>query len=81
MIDVGANFKEGRTNPLCPLCQESDTQSHLMSCSKLNVNVMTNQTITEYSDLFSTSMDKKMAVVKVLYENYRKRKKLIEEIE
>ena len=81
MIAVGHNYKEGRMDPLCPLCQESDTQSHLMSCSKLNVNVMTNQTITEYSDLFSTSMDKKMAVVKVLYENYRKRKKLIEEIE
>ena len=79
MIDVGANFKEGRTNPLCPLCQESDTQSHLMSCSKLNVNVVTNQTMPEYSDLFSTSLVKKMAVVKVLRENFRKRKKLTEQ--
>ena len=65
MIAVGANFKQGRINPMCPLCQESDTQSHLMSCIKLNVNVVTNLTWTEYYDLFSTSLDKKMAVVKV----------------
>ena len=79
MIAVGHNFKEGRIDPLCPLCQESDTQNHLMSCSKLIVNVVTSQTMPEYSDLFCTNLDKKMAVVKILHENYRKRKKLTEE--
>ena len=56
MIAVGHNFKEGRIDPLCPLCQESDTQNHLMSCSKLIVNVVTSQTMPEYSDLFGTNL-------------------------
>ena len=52
-----------------------------MACSKLNENVVTKSALPEYSDLFCTNLNKKMAVVKILSENVRKRKKLIEKTE
>ena len=41
MMTVGANYKQGVDNPICPVCKvetELDSQTHLMVCKKLNIN-------------------------------------------
>ena len=52
-----------------------------MVCTRLNDNVVTSQTIPEYDDLFKPDLDKKMAVVKVLKENFQKRKKVLKNLQ
>ena len=84
MLAVGANFKEGRKNPFCPVCKivtVYDSQNHLMLCTKLNVNIVTIQQMPEYDDLFKSTLKKKMYVVKVLRENFQKRTKLTEKVQ
>ena len=70
--------------PICPVCKidtEYDSQYHLMVCTRLNENVVTSHTSPEYDDLFKPDLDKKMAVVKVLKENFQKRKEFLKNLQ
>ena len=81
MINVGANYKQGKKNPICPLCKlasENDTQKHLMWCTELNDNIVATKNIPEYDNLFKSSLNKKIAVVKILKENLKQRNKILE---
>ena len=80
MVEVGANYKQGVKFPICPVCKidtEYDSQCHLMLCTRLNENVVSNQSSPEYDDLFKPDLGKKMAVVQVLKENFQKRKDMM----
>ena len=78
MLAVGANFKQGVDNPVCPICKvEPDTQNHLMVCEDLNLNLVTTKDVPEYVDLFNSNLDDQVTVVKLLRENLKKRTKLL----
>ena len=78
MVEVGANFKQGVKHPICPVCHIGyDSQYHLMLCTRLNENVVTSQDTPKYDDLFKPELNKKMAVVKILKENFQKRKNIL----
>ena len=82
MLPVGANFKQGgkTKNPFCPVCKivtEYDSQTHLMWCKKLNVNLVANQKIPQYDDLFNKSLKRKISVVQLLRKNLQKRNNII----
>ena len=81
MVQVGANFKQGKkVNPVCPVCKintEYDSQPHLMTCTKLNVNTLAKETSPQYDDLFSKNLKKKLAVVQILMKNFQERKRIL----
>ena len=78
MLDVGDNFsnKYGK-NVKCKLgCEESDTQSHLLSCQHLAGNdLLHSEDNVNYDDLFSNQVEDKLIVAAVLETKYRLRKK------
>ena len=78
MLDVGDNFsnKYGK-NAKCKLgCEESDTQSHLLSCQHLAGNdLLHSEDNVNYDDLFSNQVEDKLIVAAVLETKYRLRKK------
>ena len=80
MLNVGANFKAGNARPICPLCKaDYDSQNHLLVCPKLNDKNAISQSIPSYDDLFCENLRKKIAVVRILFEKFQIRKKLINE--
>lgn len=79
MVQVGANYKAGIQNPICPVCKsESDTQSHLLTCSKLNDPNTICKEIPVYENLFSNNSKLKMELVLKLRENFKKREKILQ---
>ena len=80
MLRVGANYKGKRTRPLCPMCKvEYDSQSHLLTCSKLNDNSPVGQDLPYYDDLFGKDIQKQVAVVRKLHQNLKRRQKILDE--
>ena len=81
MVQVGANFKKGKkVNPVCPLCKinsEYDSQPHLMTCTKLNVNTLAKEKIPQYDNLLSKNLEKKLTVVHLLKKNFQERKRIL----
>ena len=82
MLPVGANFKAQNPNPLCPLCKvEYDSQIHLLFCPKLlNINAVCKE-VPNYDDLFSQNVEKQQKIANILWENIKKREKLLKEIQ
>ena len=76
MVDVKENFKnkyvsaqtQADTALSCPLClSKEDSQEHLLSCKKLNQNLVINQSEKIcYSDIFSTSVEKNLIAITAL---------------
>ena len=84
MVAVGANYKQGVDNPVCPVCKvetEFDTQKHLMLCTRLNQNLVTSENLPDYLDLFKSDVEKQVTVAKLLKENLKKRTKILEKKE
>ena len=78
MVQVGANFKAGNNNPLCPICKIAyDSQNHLLLCPDLNERNIICKEVPQYEEIFKNNFKKKMAVVMKLWENFKKRQKLL----
>ena len=80
MLLVRANFKGSSKTLSCPICEkvtEYDSQAHLLVCTILNHNVLTYVDLPNYDDLFGKNLEKKIAVVRLLKENFQKRSKIL----
>ena len=52
-----------------------------MVCEDLNLNVVTTENVPDYLDLFNSNVDDIVTVAKLLRENLKKRKNLLEKKE
>ena len=80
MLLVGENYKHGQNVTTCPLCNDhskSDSQLHLLKCSKLNISNIVDKRAPDYEDLFCQNTTKKHTVAEFLKQNFTKRTKLI----
>ena len=67
---------------MCPLCRDPeslDSQQHLLLCTSLADNNLTQLEGPAYSDLFSTEVLKQIAVATLLVERFKLRKELMKE--
>ena len=77
MLAVGANYKAGNQKPTCPICKIAyDSQCHLLVCEKLLENTICDN-LPKYEDLFSQNLERKIAVVRILNENFKTREKIL----
>ena len=85
-VPFGSPFQENRV-PInfghtvsCPLClSKEDSQEHLLSCKKLNENLVINQKeFFCYNDIFSTSVEKNQIAIRALEKLMKKRKLLLD---
>ena len=77
MVNVGNNF--GRQEN-CKLCnKKSDSQEHLIQCSKLKQEVreVRKNKDVKPNDIYSGSMQRKIAAVKLFQKAIRKRKEIL----
>ena len=83
MLDVKANLKnKAHLNLMCPLCRDPeslDSQQHLLLCTSLTDNNLTQLEGPVYGDLFSTEALKQIAVATLLVERFKLRKELMKE--
>ena len=81
MLDISANFKNKVSSKWCPVCEDENTednQEHLLICPQL-VNHQLVLKIPKYENLFGNNNLKQMEVAAIIYENYTKRKKKIQD--
>ena len=82
MLKVKKNYKQSYKQLFCPICSKNseDTQQHLLECESLvNPNILTVK-VPEYNHLFSDNLDEQVSIVRMLKENFGKRRKLLEEV-
>ena len=56
-----------------------DDQPHLLQCDKLVSDSIITANLPEYEDLFSNEVNKQVVIVKLLKENFEKRRHFLEE--
>ena len=81
MLKVKKNYKQSYKQLFCPICSKNieDTQQHLLECEALvNPNILTVK-IPVYNHLFSDNLDEQVSIVRILKENFGKRRKLLDE--
>ena len=73
MLNVKANFKNGKTDLKCRKClKEEETQRHLTECSQLNDNcIVVKANIPKYEDIFSTESDKVEVIGRILLQKFQ----------
>ena len=72
-LDLQNNFKAGKSNLNCRLCNEHlEDQMHLLTCSALS-NVGHTQTTSQppYSDMFSQNIEELIQITKLLHDKYK----------
>ena len=76
MLDISANYKNKVSSKWCP--NTEDNQEHLLICPQL-LNHQLVLKIPKYENLFGNNIQKQMEVAAIIYENYTKRKKKIQD--
>ena len=67
MLDVKSNYKQGKSDLSCRLCQKSEeNQLHLLQCEGLKDSSLLTQHIPQYSDLMSQDHLKIEAIGRIL---------------
>ena len=82
MLFVRANFRHMYKDEICQLCcqlpgqQSVDTQEHLLSCSKLNIDTEVGKVGLDYENIFSSNLENQARITLLLESKFEKRKKL-----
>ena len=82
MVFVRANFRHMYKDEICQLCcqlpgqQSVDTQEHLLSCSKLNIDTEVGKVGLDYENIFSSNLENQARITLLLESKFEKRKKL-----
>ena len=84
MLDVKNNYKNRKyTDMLCPICcdpESTDSQQHLLVCQDLvEADLVSPGSRLCYDDLFSTDVQKQVAVATLLEKRFSKRRTLLKE--
>ena len=67
MLDLKSNYKQGKSDLLCRLCQNSEeNQLHLLQCEGLQDSSLLTQHIPQYCDLMSQDHIKIEAIGRIL---------------
>ena len=78
MLEVRTNYSGSFNDLRCPLCKLSeDTQQHLLECPTLHEQGEVVTKTIKYSDLFSTELNTKITVARIIKSKYEKRKKIL----
>ena len=82
MLRVKTNYKQSYKKLFCPVCKKEeieDSQPHLLECEALvNDNILTHQ-LPDYEHLFSDQLDEQISIVRILKQNFGKRRRLLNE--
>ena len=82
MLKIKQNFSQSYKSHFCPVCKNEnlkDDQQHLLQCDKLVSDSIIIANLPEYEDLFCNEVKKQVVIVKLLKENFEKRRKFLEE--
>ena len=84
MLDVKNNYKNRKyTDMLCPICcdpESTDSQQHLLVCQDLvEADLVSPGSRLCYDDLFSTDVQKQVAVATLLEKRFSNRRTLLKE--
>ena len=77
MLKTKQNFSQRYKSHFCPVCKNEnlkDDQPHLLHCNKLVSDSIITANLPEYEDLFSNEVKKQVVIVKLLKENFEKRR-------
>ena len=82
MLDLKTNYKNRNYSDMfCPICnnpETTDSQQHLLVCPSLcGSDVVSSENRVEYSDLFSTNIEKQLGVATILERNFAKRSTIL----
>ena len=82
MLKIKQNFSQSYKSHFCPVCKNEnlkDDQPHLLQCDKLVSDSIIIANLPEYEDLFCNEVKKQVVIVKLLKENFEKRRNFLEE--
>ena len=77
MLDLANNYKSRYSDLTCPVCKDPgscDDTPHLLVCRQLKTNILCQQTVPNFQDLFSYDLHKLLSVANLLKLRYDKRK-------
>ena len=82
MLDLKTNYKNRNYSDMfCPICnnpETADSQQHLLVCPALcGSDVVSSENRVEYSDLFSTNIEKQLGIATILERNFEKRSTIL----
>ena len=81
MVDVKVNFKKQYLDTKCNFCDQEETQSHLMECSKIlqNCQELYNDVEVDYEDM-NKSCSLQLKMVKLFKKALSTREKLLSDV-